>query len=841
MRPSPTVEIAFDLAAAGSGDFFTLNDPVKGELDNTIYTLAGDILTNVTTDVRNVRLRRGRSRELDKYQAGYCDVTLDNRDRDYDPSNALETGTRLNQAINPSFEVDLTGYNSGSSFYTVGESYRYNVCPNPSFETDATFWTVGATDLTTAGASVTVTSASAQFGSNSAYVQASASATTEGIALPLTGLDFGATYRISGYVWPEFASTVVLDAKDLSGSVTASTSASATSETWNRLDTTLTTGADARFVLDTNELDDTGFYLASGEEVEALLAFTSEEISVAGFTLDDPVLAELDAVRLYPEPGSRFYLDGILVEKTADLNPYFDGSDADSSLNDGALSWDGATNLSPSTLTWVEPTLSQSSTQNLYGAASALVEVETRFANQGIWTTLTGLAASTTFRISVWAYVQQGSAVRLSTRDLTNTVAGSDSSTTSSASWVRLDSTITTGASTADVLIAVYTTTEYLVPGSGPFSVFFIDGVLVEATTELLPYFDGTTADGSILSPVTSWNGTANASTSNLTFSIPGTGSPYFPSVKPRKAISVSFNGLPAFYGVIEDWDYRYAQGGDATAIVKAADGFTILSRTAISEINVPAEGTGARINRILDRGEVGWGAYREIDTGEATLASASIAAGTNTLAYLQQVEQAEGGGSLFISADGDLTFLERTASQLQSSILFSDDGTGIRYLEIEIEYGTESIRNRVSINRPEQAPVTAVNTDSITEYGNMEFEIRDTLLADDVQAQELADWIVQRYSEPYLRIDSITLDLGMLSTMQVQEVLEVELGAVGRVLFTPGNVGTPIDRYVTVDAIEHDVTAGSHIVTFDLSEAIPSFTLDSTEFGVLGTNRLGF
>lgn len=841
MRPSPKVEIAFDLSAAGSGDFFTLNDPVKGILDNTTYPLAGDILTDVTTDVRDLRIRRGRSRELDKYQAGSADVTLDNRDRDYDPTNALETGTRLNQAINPSFEVDLSGYNSGSSYFTIGNSFRYNLCPNPSFEAATTFWTVGATDLTTAGASVSLNSASAQFGTKSAYVQASASATTEGIALPLTDLAFDTTYRISGYVWPEFGSTVVLDAKDISGSVTASTSASATSETWNRLDVTLTTGSDARFVLDTSELDDTSVFLASGDEVEAVIAFTSEEIPVAAFTLDDPVLAELDAVRLYPEPGSRFYLDAVLIEETSTLEPYFDGSVADSSLNDGTLSWDGTTDLSTSTLEWVIPAISQSSNQLKYGAASALVEVETRFANQGIWTTLTGLAASTTFRISVWVYVQQGSAVRLSTRDLTNGISGTHSSTTSSASWVRLDSTITTGASSANVLIAVYTTSEYLVPGSPPFSMFYIDGVLVEATSELLPYFDGSTADGSILSPVTSWNGTANASTSNLTYSIPGTGSPYYPSVKPRKAIFVSFNGLPAFYGVVEDWDYRYTPGGDATATIRAADGFTILSRTAISESNVPEEGTGARVSRILDLGEVGWGASRSIDTGQATLASASIAGGTNTLAYLQQVETAEGGGSLFIAADGDLTFLERTASQLQSSILFSDDGTGVPYSDIEIEYGTESIRNRVSINRPGQGEVTAVNTDSITEYGNMEFNIRDILLADDVQVQELADWIVQRYSEPYLRIDSITMDLGMLTSSQTQSVLEVELGTVGRVLFTPGRVGTPIDRYVVVDAIEHRVTPGSHIITFDLSEAVPSFTLDSTEFGVLNTNRLGF
>ena len=841
MIPDTKVFVAFDLSAAGSGDFFTLNDPVKGELDNTTYPLAGDILTDVTSDVRTVSIRRGRSRELDRFQAGDLNVVLDNRDRDYDPTNALATGTRLNQAINPSFEVDLTGYFSGSSYFTVGESTRENLCPNPSFETSASFWTTGATDLTTAGASVEVNTVRSQFGNQSAYVQASASATTEGLALPQTGYEYDTTYRISGYVWPEFGSTVYLDAKDLTASVSASTTASVASETWTRIDTTLTTGSDARFVLDTDELDDGTVFLASGDEVETLIAFTSEEVAVAGFTLDDPTLGELDAVRLYPEPGSRFHLDGVLIEKTSDLNPYFDGSDADASLNDGTLSWNGTTDLSPSTLTWIEPSLSQSSDEVQYGGASALVGVNTRFANQGIWTTLSGLAASTTFTISMWVFVEQGSAVILSTRDTTNGVNGTTSSSTSSAAWVRLDSTITTGASAADVLIAVYTTSEYLVPGSAPFSKFYVDGLLVEATSTLQAYFDGTTADGSILSPVTSWNGTANASTSNLTYSIPGTGSPYFPSVKPRKAVSVTMDGYPAFFGVVEDWDFEYMLGGDATATVKGADGFSVLARTKIAPLTVAEEDSGARVTRILNLGEVGWDAGRRlIETGQATLAGTTTTDFINTLDYLQRVEQAE-PGLLFMDASGDVVFRNRVASQLQSAVLFSDDGTGIPFSEIRIEYGTEAIRNRAILKRQGGSEITVTATDSITEYGNMEFTLNDLLLSDDTQVTELGAWIVSRYAEPILRVDAITLDLRSLSTAFVQQALQVELGTVGRVVFTPGSVGTPIERYVIVDSIAHEITPGDHRITFDLSEAFPSFTLDSTEFGVLGTNRLGF
>lgn len=82
-----TVSIAFDLAANGVGDWLTLDDPVKGILDNVTYLLSGDVLVDVTGYVRSISTNRGRSRTLEKFTAGVASVVLDNRDRAYDPSN----------------------------------------------------------------------------------------------------------------------------------------------------------------------------------------------------------------------------------------------------------------------------------------------------------------------------------------------------------------------------------------------------------------------------------------------------------------------------------------------------------------------------------------------------------------------------------------------------------------------------------------------------------------------------------------------------------------------------------------------------------------------------------
>lgn len=86
-NPGPwKVELGFDLAANGVGDWFTLDDPVKGVLDNDEYLLAGEVLVDITRWVRSIDTKRGRSRQLEKFIAGAAEIVLDNRDRLFDPT-----------------------------------------------------------------------------------------------------------------------------------------------------------------------------------------------------------------------------------------------------------------------------------------------------------------------------------------------------------------------------------------------------------------------------------------------------------------------------------------------------------------------------------------------------------------------------------------------------------------------------------------------------------------------------------------------------------------------------------------------------------------------------------
>jgi hypothetical protein len=80
------VEVGFGVDAVG-GDFFVLDDPVRGELDDATYLLAPDtVFIDVTDHVAAVSIDRGRERELDEYATGTASIVFNDDDRTFDPA-----------------------------------------------------------------------------------------------------------------------------------------------------------------------------------------------------------------------------------------------------------------------------------------------------------------------------------------------------------------------------------------------------------------------------------------------------------------------------------------------------------------------------------------------------------------------------------------------------------------------------------------------------------------------------------------------------------------------------------------------------------------------------------
>lgn len=83
--PSPKVEIGFDLTQSNIAPFFTLDDSVKGVLDNPVYVLGGLTFYNITDRVRSISIARGRSAQFTEFPSGSALVELNNHDRAFDP------------------------------------------------------------------------------------------------------------------------------------------------------------------------------------------------------------------------------------------------------------------------------------------------------------------------------------------------------------------------------------------------------------------------------------------------------------------------------------------------------------------------------------------------------------------------------------------------------------------------------------------------------------------------------------------------------------------------------------------------------------------------------------
>jgi len=82
--PAPVVQIGFDLVGANA-NLLTLDNPVKGKLDDPAYPLGGQIFYDVTDKVKSIATRRGKNRQLDEFDGGLANVVFDNNDRTFDP------------------------------------------------------------------------------------------------------------------------------------------------------------------------------------------------------------------------------------------------------------------------------------------------------------------------------------------------------------------------------------------------------------------------------------------------------------------------------------------------------------------------------------------------------------------------------------------------------------------------------------------------------------------------------------------------------------------------------------------------------------------------------------
>ena len=310
--------------------------------------------------------------------------------------------------------------------------------------------------------------------------------------------------------------------------------------------------------------------------------------------------------------------------------------------------------------------------------------------------------------------------------------------------------------------------------------------------------------------------------------------SPYAPSLKPRKALTVEANGQAIFTGQVEDIDLNYELSQDNTTTFAASDAFTLFNQVTLTPGTAVAESTSARIDKILD--DADWpSARRDLNPGEATLGTDVIGDNVNALQYLNSIAASE-PGSIFIARDGAVAFRDRNAAQTPTGVVFSDTGTDLPFNELSIEYGTERLHNVIEITYT-NGTALANNTASELAYGLSSLRV-DTLLSDLTQAQQLADFYAGRFSEPLVRVTSLSIPVDGLTGTQLGTVLALDLGDQVTVEFTPNNIGDPIVQDVVIESIEHTIVPGRHTMSLSLSAAVSGFILDTSR---LDEDTLGF
>lgn len=331
--------------------------------------------------------------------------------------------------------------------------------------------------------------------------------------------------------------------------------------------------------------------------------------------------------------------------------------------------------------------------------------------------------------------------------------------------------------------------------------------------------------------------GTAQVTFDNTTrqFDPLGT-SPFSQQLLPHRGIRVYSGGTPVFFGIVEDWNLSYNPNGDNASIAVASDEMSFLASRELTAFTATPELTGQRINAILDRPEIAWPVEdRNIDTGTVQLGNDEIAENTVSLDYINLVAQSS-LGSLFMSKDGKITFQDNNTGPSSNGLIeFTDDGLGIPFTELQVQYGAEFLYNRVSLTRVNGTAQIAEDTASQAFYGITTYSQEGLLMADDDEALLQAQRLLARYSNPEYRFQSLTVDLSELTPAQQTNLLNLELTDIVKIKFTPNNIGDPIEKFARIIGINNNIGNFVHTTTFNFETLdFAPFTLNDGVFGIL-------
>ena len=310
--------------------------------------------------------------------------------------------------------------------------------------------------------------------------------------------------------------------------------------------------------------------------------------------------------------------------------------------------------------------------------------------------------------------------------------------------------------------------------------------------------------------------------------------------------ITATYSGTlyTLYSGFIDEWDYTYTPGESAAFVtLVATDAFRILNLTNVTTVSGSSSGdlTGTRIGEILD--EIGWPtSSRDFSTG-ITTCQADPGTTRDTLTACQTVTDTE-LGAFFTKTNGVLKFMDRNAivkAHAASPTVFVDTGSGIYYESIDFDIDDTILANDVTVQRTGGSAQNVSDTDSIDSFFLRDLSRTGLLMDSDADALSQAKAILNQRKDPELRIGSITIDAYQDTSARVIAALDTELFDPIQVTRTQPGGGT-VTRTLSVQGIQHHITPSSWKTTFQTAEKIlDGFILNSATSGVLGTSAISY
>ena len=310
--------------------------------------------------------------------------------------------------------------------------------------------------------------------------------------------------------------------------------------------------------------------------------------------------------------------------------------------------------------------------------------------------------------------------------------------------------------------------------------------------------------------------------------------------------ITATYSGVvyTIYSGFIDEWDYTYTPG-EAAAFVTlvATDAFRILNLTDVTTVAGASSGdlTGTRIGEIL--AEISWPpSSRDFSTG-ITTCQADPGTARDTLSACQTIVDTE-LGAFFTKTNGVLKFMDRNAivkAHAASPTVYVDTGSGIYYESIDFDIDDTILANDVTVQREGGTAQNVSDATSVSSFFLRDLSRTGLLMDSDADALLQAKAILNQRKDPELRIGRITIDA-------YQDTSDRVIAALGTELFDPIKVtrtqpgGGTVTRTLSVQGIEHVITPSSWKTTFQTAEKIlDGFILDSATSGVLGTSALSY